>query len=382
MRWEQWGKPVSPPSSSSSSRSLAALAVLAVALAPACRDRGDELEANGDRIVPDTVRLSCGGGPALDPVERTPLTVAVERLLTAGGDLLIAAKGGNLHRFEPGRVDPVVLLRAGKDYDAREAALVRLEPDRLSLYRYEPGRGPIPLRSLTAGRHEASVALSDRSLFLHSPVGPSGDLVVERDRQSGDTIGAFLRVERNLLELLSAGRDRLLEDTGDVRALDEGFAFVPWVRDPIEIVGPREQKALFLAGGARGEIRTVSERRTRSAIPCPVCPRHQEIATHQQIRRLYAGAAAAGGALWILRLDPPGGVASTLLRYDPRRAGQPDVRSWALAGGMSPPRALTVWRETIVLADDHALRFYALPSTETGSPCAALGSAHVTVRRR
>lgn len=349
---------------SSSSTDLLARLALSLLLG-ACRIQVGGAQEATPAIAGDTLRLRCDEVPVLVHRERESIEVPVERLLTSGEDLLLATRTGALLRFQgPGRAAVPVLGR-GKDYDAREDVVVRLSPEQVDFFRYRDGSASPARHPLPAAGSDLSIAMGPSSLYLHSPAHPSNVLVVERDRRTGDSRAAFLPVQRNLLRLLLTDADELLRDTGYVRAIDEGFAFVPMVRDPIEIFA-RRRTTLFLANGDEGSIRTSSSAVVRSDHPCPTCTEHREVETRQEIRRLYADVAVGRGSLWILRLDPPGSPAAVLLRYalDERR-----VVAWRLAGLESPPRALAVWGARLVVADDGHLHLYDLPSTEGAGTC-------------
>jgi hypothetical protein len=187
-----------------------------------------------------------------------------------------------------------------------------------------------------------------------------------------------LHVERNLLQLVLSDLDAILADAGSVRATGAGFAFVPHIRDPVEVVRRGRRTVLFLAGRSRGTIRTVSKTTVSQAgvsqtatgdeRPCPSCTARREVTTRQEVHRLYADATIEGGALWILRLDPPGGDKGSLVRHSLEPEGATSVRSWSVEGLGSPIRAMTIWREHIVVADDHTLHTFDLP-LEGGVEC-------------
>jgi len=129
---------------------------------------------------------------------------------------------------------------------------------------------------------------------------------------------------------------------------------------------------LFMAGGDRGEIRTVSKNTVRDDHPCPTCTHRREVETRQEVRRLYSDAVIEGEALWILRLAPPGSATAVLHRYPLGGAGASETRSWKLGGMESTPRAMTIWGERLVVADEHHLHFYEVPSLERGAACSLL----------
>lgn len=314
--------------------------------------------------------LRCGPGQLLASVGTDSITVAVERLLAAERNLLLVTEEGALLRFDGPNRDPATILADGKDYDTRDGILVRIDRVQASFYHYEAGRlsragPPQPVAS-----HELSVALGPRSIYLHSPANPANVLVVEQDR-TGEQARSFLPVERNLLRLLVTDADAVLKDTGYVRAFSGGFVFVPLIHDPIDIVGQRGV-ALFLAGGVRGSMRTVSERLVRDDQECPTCTRNREVESRQEIRRLYADAVVEEEALWILRLDPPGSPGAALHHYPIKRSTDSEVRSWRLGGMESPPRAMAFWRGHIIVADDHHLHSYEVPLVGQGVPCSSL----------
>lgn len=360
----------SPRCSSSSSRT-AFLLTLGLGILIGCRFQVEGAEDAIVEIAGDTLRLDCSRGPALAHRQRIRLPFVAERLLTSDGNLLAVAKGGTLHAYDDDSAAWVPVLRGGKDYDARGETLVRLRRETVDFFRYDSGRRPIFLRSLPAASHDYAVALGDRSLFLHSPANPSNTLAVERDSRSGEPLASFLHVERNLLQLVLGDLDAILTDAGSVRATGAGFAFVPHIRDPIEVVRRGRRTVLFLAGRSRGTIRTVSKTTVSQAgdeRPCPSCTARREVTTRQEVHRLYADATIEGGALWILRLDPPGGGRGSLVRYSLEPEGATSVRSWSIEGFGSPIRAMTIWREGIVVADDHTLYTFDL-HLEGGVEC-------------
>src|SRR5688572_8925984 len=359
----------SPRSSSSNRRRIAALG-LVLALSAGCRltiGGAEEAQEAAFESAADSARFHCGPGPVVAPTGRDSISFVVERLLTAGDDLLLVTRDGALLRFEGRDRTPARLLDGGRDYDSRGDVVVRLRGEQADFFRYE-GAGLTPIEpSLPAARHDLSVALTPNSLYLHSPVSPANVLVVHRDRRPGGRATAFLPVDRSLLRLLMGDIDGIMEDTGYVRALDEGFAFVPMIRDPIEVVA-RRPTAVFLSGDVRGMIRTVSQEITRDEHPCRTCTQHREIETRQEVRRLYADAARGPGALWILRLDPPGSSEAILYRYC-LRDDQPEARSWRMTGMQRPPRAMAIWKDRIVVADEGHLNFYDVPRAEEGGFC-------------
>ena len=316
----------------------------------------------------DTLWARCGPGPLVAPVGTDSISVAVQRLLPADDDLLLVTGQGALLRVEGPNHDPVPVLDGGKDFDLRGGILVRLDRNRASFFRYGGGRLTPVEQPLPVASHELSVALGPRSLYLHSPGNPANVLVVELDRRTGDRTRSFFPIQRDLLRLLMTNADAVLKDAGYVRAFSDGFVYVPMIRDPIEVMGQRAV-ALFLAGGDRGTIRTVSERVVRDEQVCPTCTQHRELESGQTVRRLYADAIVEGEALWILRLTPPGSASSALHRYPIDSSVSGEIRSWRLGGMESAPRAMAFWRGRLAVADDHHLHFYEIPSVERGMPC-------------
>ncbi|HUP20754.1 MAG TPA: hypothetical protein VM778_12500, partial [Gemmatimonadota bacterium] len=157
-------------------------------------------------------------------------------------------------------------------------------------------------------------------------------------------------------------------ELGRLRAGGEEAAFVPLVRDPVVLLGARP-RALFLAEGARGEIRTVRRETSRTPRACPTCTEHNEIETSQEIRRLYADAAYGAGALWVLRLDPPGSSAAVLLRLGLEQPQGPEVRAWRLGGLSEPPSAIAVQADGVRVAAGRHLYLYSMPEPAKGGLC-------------
>jgi hypothetical protein len=297
------------------------------------------------------------------------LPFVTERLLVADGDLLAAAEDGSLHAYDEHAGAWVRVLDGGKDYDTRGDTLVRLSRESMDFFRYEERSRPTYLHSIPAAGHDYTVALGDRSLFVHSPGNPANVLVVERDLRSGGSIASFLPVDRNLFELVTSDLAAILADAGRIRAIRSGFAFVPLIRDPIEIVGPKRRTALFLAGKSRGAVRTLSQERTPEERACPTCTTRRQVSARQEIRRLYADAAVENGTLWVLRLNPPGGSKGTLYGYSREPTETSNVRSWSVDGFDSPVRAMAIWRDQVVAADDRALHSFDLPRNDGGAVC-------------
>lgn len=329
----------------------------------------------------DTIRFHCPAEAVLPLRGEARVPHSIVRLLPLGEELLFTAQGGGLYRFEGPDKSPTLLVAEGKDYDLRDGAIVRLDAESITLYRGRRGMVPRALRSFPARGHDFSVAIGPRSLFLHSPGNPADVLVVERDRETGREIAAFLPVDRNLLHLLLRDLDRVLGEAGIVRAVERGFVFARLVRDPIEVfIGPRRLR-VFLAGGDRGEIQTVS-RALRSEKPrCPGCGPRREIETRQEVRRLYLDIAWSAGALWILRLDPPG-TGRHVLHWVALDARSATAQAWSVAWEGESARALAIWRGRIVVGGNGRLGFYDLPAATEGSPCRAIALRDLAARRR
>jgi hypothetical protein len=95
------------------------------------------------------------------------------------------------------------------------------------------------------------------------------------------------------------------------------------------------------------------------------------VETSQEIRRLYADAAFGAGALWILRLAPPGSSGASLLRVGLDRPEDPEVRAWRLADLPAPPTAIAVQTDGVRVAAGRHLHLYDLPAPSSGAACVA-----------
>lgn len=355
------------------------LRAFVIALAVGCRisvdAAGEPDPAPGARregiAAADTLRVVCPAGgdaavPALAPVGSIPLPGPASRGLVLDGAVLVALDDGGIGRIEGGVYAP--LLPDGRDYAAAGPELLRLEEDRIEAYRLAPDGEVRRVREVPAGERDASIAVAGGALFVHSPFY-EGDLLERRRLADGAVEDRLLPVERNLALALLTDPARLLEDTAIVRGDARRLAFVPRIRDPVAIldVPTGRWTVLALAGGERGEVR-VEELETEEEQACPDCVRRVRKRARRTIRRLYAGAALDGDALWLLRLSPPGSRDAALIRVD-LGGVVPTARTWRPAGLANPPRTIVRHEERIVVAGEEAIRIYPAPDPATGSAC-------------
>ena len=316
-------------------------------------------------VATDTLRSRC---PKRLPGLRLPppirLDVEAVRLIPAGDGLLVVASRGGLHRHAGGRTER--LLEGGRDYALEGERLVRLEADRVEVFEYLPAGIPRLLSTAPAQAHDVAIALEGRRMFVHSGFNRDA-LVLERSIPDGAVQGAFLPVERDLLRGLLMGPERLHRDEGILAAGGGWLLHVPFTRDPAQAVHPEAGRArvLELAEGRRGEIHLERKAR-RDRRPCPACPRRVALRARVAVVPLYAGAAVADGAFWVLRLDGPGASRAVLLRIGARAA---EVRAWRLAFPVTPG-ALAVWRDSLAIAAGPDLWRLPLPAPRSGIACA------------
>lgn len=346
---------------------ILALAALAGA---ACRVEVGGAEGADPVTVGDTLRFNCAAPPELAGNSIHPLALPVERLLVAGQDLLAVTGEGDLVRLPGGPGPARRLLSGGKDYDLADGAVARLTRDGIDLFGYGRDRlWPIG-EPLAVQPHEISLALGATAVHLHSPADPANVLVTARDRRTGEEAADHLPVDRPFLRLLMTDPDQLLAETGRVRSAGEHVVFVPALRDPVVLLGARPL-ALYLGDDARGVLRTVERVDTFTERPCPTCTEHRTATARQEVHPLYADAAFGDGALWILRLTPPGSSRATLLRVGVERPGRPEVHAWRLAGLDATPTALARQRDRIVVADGRHLHGFPVPALGDGAACAS-----------
>jgi len=310
----------------------------------------------------DTLRAECPErSPALGFVRR-PTGREITRILPAGDGILLVTPEG-LFRTSGGRT--MRLLQGGKDWALAGGVLARLGEGRVDLFDYRPREAPAPRGALTAGRHEASIALAAGDLFIHSAFHDDA-LILRRSLDDGAVVGRMLPVERDLLRTLLEGPGRLHEDEGRLVSEAGRVVLVPAVRDPVTVMeaagGPGH--VLALAGGRRGQVRVDGERR-REGRRCRLCIRRIEIEGQVSVVSLYAAAALTRGVLWLVRLDPPGSSNAVLLRADVEAR---EVRAWRLVLP-GPPTALAVVGDTLLLAADRDLWLAPAPTAAAGSAC-------------
>src|SRR5687767_1121892 len=92
----------SPRSSSSNRRRIGALG-LVLALSAGCRLRiggAEEAQEAAFESASDSARFHCRPGPVVAPTSGDSISFVVERLLTAGDDLLLVTRDGALLRYE------------------------------------------------------------------------------------------------------------------------------------------------------------------------------------------------------------------------------------------------------------------------------------------
>lgn len=303
--------------------------------------------------------------PALG-LARRPTGREITRILPAPDGILLATPEG-LFRAAGGRTDRI--LPRGRDWALAGGVLARLGEDRIDLFEYHPDETPALRAVLAAGRHEASIALAGGDLFVHSAFHDDA-LVLRRSLEDGVVLGRALPVERDLFRTLLEGPGQLHEDEGALAADAGRVVHVPAVRDPVtvlETAGPGQ--VLELAGGRRGEVR-VDREEDREERPCRLCIRRVAIRGLVTVVPLYAAAAIAEGVLWLVRLDPPGSPHGVLLRADLEAV---EVRGWRFTLP-SPPTALAVVGDTLVLAADHDVWVAQVPAAAAGAACPVVGS--------
>ena len=333
-------------------------------LVAACRIETDRGEA-APLPVPaasDTLFAECPERPPALGLVRRPAGREITRILPARDAILLATPEG-LFRAAGGRTER--LLRGGKDWALDGGVLARLGEGRIDLFDYRPRVAPAPRAALPAGRHEASIALAQGDLFVHSAFHDDA-LVLRRSLDDGAVVGRALPVERELLRTLLEGPGRLHEDEGRLVSEAGRVVLVPAVRDPITVLDAAggSGRVLALAGGRRGEVRFAGQER-REGRRCRLCIRRIEIQGKLSVVPLYAAAALARGFLWLVRLDPPGSSNAVLLRADVEAR---EVRAWRLVLP-GPPTALAVVGDTLLLAADRDLWHAPAPTTATGTAC-------------
>ena len=333
-------------------------------------EAADQIPAEGyARMTGPRERCEAEARP-LEPARSIPLEEPVDRLLVRGGELFAVTEGG-LRRLDGAAWEPV--LDGGRDYAFYGDTVLRLAGDSVEFHRYRPGARPTRVRALPARPHEASIAVAGGSLVLHSAVSRDNLLVRRRRTGDGALVERLVPVERDFLGLFFDDFERLLEDTGRVRAAGRWFAFVPLLQGPVRLYDVRGRRRWDLPALARerGRLEVVNRRVVRDTRACARCGGEVKEILERRLHRIHADAFFAAGAVWVLGSGTPGGRRPVVARFEPLRPTW--LRVHRLAALDSSPRAMALFGGRLLVASERRLYWFERPEEDPsrGGSCAS-----------
>ncbi|MBA3583718.1 MAG: hypothetical protein H0W36_04180 [Gemmatimonadetes bacterium] len=307
-------------------------------------------------LVPgDTVRAACIGSRALQPIRSVRLLQTIDRLLPDERGLLAVTEMG-LQRWTGDGWEAV--LEGGRDYALRADTILRLDGEKVEFFPARPGARAVPARG-----SDSSIAVAMDGILLHSVTNRNNFLLTRRAIDDGRVEEYWLPVERDFVRLFMNDFETLLEASGRVRSAFPLAVFVPLLANPIPLIDMESRRVTDLYTLARepGRVATIRREMARAEATCPTCRRVIRESTSHRYDRIHADAAFAGRNLWVLGSETPGSNRAIVYRFPLDSLVGPAVAAYRLAGFATPPRALAIAGEDMIVAAEDRLYWFTRP---------------------